>query len=107
MARKWNSAKLSKWAKAVKARDGMKCKKCGSRRKLHAHHVKPKAKFPSLAYNLSNGITLCQKCHIQQHKFMSKYYRKQNSARAKKRTNSIKVKVRRPRKTTYKVKIKR
>ena len=50
------------WADKVKARDG-KCKVCGSTKQLEAHHIIPKLQDPSKARKLSNGITLCAKCH--------------------------------------------
>lgn len=53
-----------KWADAVKARDGMKCVKCGATdREVQAHHVKPWKLFPDLRYEVSNGITVCAPCH--------------------------------------------
>ena len=32
--------------------------------RLQAHHIRPKARFPELAYMLSNGLMLCVRCHI-------------------------------------------
>lgn len=31
--------------------------------RLEAHHIRPKATHPQLAYDLSNGICLCVLCH--------------------------------------------
>jgi len=60
------------WAKAVYTKDGFCCVKCGKKGKrgnrLNAHHLFPWADFPSLRYALHNGITLCQKDHIEFHK---------------------------------------
>ena len=39
------------------------CLRCGSRRRLEAHHISPKSKFPHRAYQIKNGATLCRKCH--------------------------------------------
>ena len=61
---------LRKWSKAVKDRDGC-CQICGSRKKLHAHHIIPKAKWLSGAYLLNNGVTLCRICHIEEHQLNS------------------------------------
>lgn len=56
---------------AVYKRDGFSCQKCGKRScKLNAHHIKPWAKFPDLRFDLTNGMTLCEKCHRAIH---SKY----------------------------------
>lgn len=51
------------WSRAVLKRDGFKCIKCGSKKNLHAHHVKPWAQFVDLRFVVSNGETLCEVCH--------------------------------------------
>lgn len=56
------------WIKAVKKRDGFKCRNCGSDKNLQAHHVKPWSKFPKLRHAIQNGITLCRTCHVAAHK---------------------------------------
>jgi len=56
----------AKWAKAVKARDGA-CIDCGSIELLEAHHLVSYLKFPEVATELWNGITLCRKCHQTEH----------------------------------------
>lgn len=63
----YNSTQILSWARAVKERDGSACTVCGSTRDLHAHHVKPKSLFPSLALDVSNGVTLCVDCHANEH----------------------------------------
>lgn len=55
------------WTKAVKDRDGWRCRECGSTDRLHSHHIKPWARFPDLRYEVSNGITLCHACHEAAH----------------------------------------
>ena len=62
---------LGEWADAVKARDGA-CIDCGSTERLEAHHLVLKSKFPEVATELWNGITLCRKCHIAEHKIIGK-----------------------------------
>ena len=42
--------------------------KCGSKEKLNAHHIKSWKNYPELRYDLNNGVTLCEKCHIAWHK---------------------------------------
>ena len=59
---------LAKWAKAVKERDGNKCKVCGSTENLNSHHIETKAGVPELATDVDNGITLCRVCHRIAHK---------------------------------------
>jgi len=60
----------SKWLRVKRAafeRDGYKCQICGSQKDLCGHHVKEKALYPELAYEVSNIITLCKHCHAKQH----------------------------------------
>ena len=47
----------------AKVRDGMKCRKCGSRTDLHVHHTKGMK-----SHALSNLVTLCRTCHIATHR---------------------------------------
>lgn len=58
----------SKWAAAVKLRDG-KCLRCEETNSeiLQAHHVLPFAENPDFRYDIDNGETLCQKCHSKEH----------------------------------------
>lgn len=62
------SSTLHKWSLAVRERDGFMCRKCGSREKLNAHHIKPFADFPELRFDINNGITLWEDCHKKEHK---------------------------------------
>ena len=56
-----------KWRKQVTKRDDHKCQKCGSRDKLHAHHIKDFKDHPDLRWDLNNGITVCVFCHEKIH----------------------------------------
>lgn len=54
--------------RAVRERDGWKCKRCGAtgmgpRGGLHVHHIRPWAGNPALRFSMSNAVTLCRPCH--------------------------------------------
>ena len=42
---------------------GKKCMKCGNCDELHVDHIRPKSKFPNLAYKFSNMQVLCKRCN--------------------------------------------
>ena len=63
------SSDYNKWRKAIFERDNYTCQKCGKRGgELEAHHIFNFADFPSLRIEISNGVTLCRKCHKDFHK---------------------------------------
>lgn len=66
---------LRKWRADVLKRDGFKCIKCGSAKNLHAHHVNSWKDYPDERFDLSNGQTLCRKCHCK----TDNYGRKNNA----------------------------
>lgn len=55
--------KYKNWRKKVFERDNYTCQECFNRLDLVAHHKKPWRDYPKLRYVVSNGITLCRKCH--------------------------------------------
>lgn len=59
----------SKWAKAVKDRDGWMCQKCGKGKlgRLQAHHINDYWNYPKLRFSVENGVTLCHACHGKFH----------------------------------------
>lgn len=61
-----------RWKNNVHIRDNYTCQKCGSKEKLHAHHIIPFSLDESLRYEITNGITLCEKCHKKEHKRLRK-----------------------------------
>lgn len=73
----WNKGKFGKlcritrdqlriWKKRVFERDDYTCQLCGYNGKhIEAHHKKPKAEYPELAFDVENGITLCNVCHCK------------------------------------------
>ena len=57
-------AEYKKWRNDVFKRDNYTCQKCGKHTiDLEAHHIKEQSRYPELIYELSNGLTLCHKCH--------------------------------------------
>lgn len=64
-----SSRSLEKWRMAVFERDEYICQDCGvCGGILNAHHIKLFSKYPELRTTLSNGVTLCEKCHKLRHK---------------------------------------
>ena len=58
------SPEAEKWRKTIFERDNYTCQFCKVRgNKLEADHIKPFAYFPELRFELSNGRTLCRRCH--------------------------------------------
>ena len=53
------------WRFSIYTRDEFTCQLCGEKKSGHfnAHHIKKLAKHPELAFDISNGITLCVDCH--------------------------------------------
>jgi 5-methylcytosine-specific restriction endonuclease McrA len=56
------------WSREIRMAHNYSCVYCGSSRKLSAHHIFSKSKYPGLKFNLGNGILLCIKCHKNIHK---------------------------------------
>jgi hypothetical protein len=55
------------WKAAVLKRDGFKCQfpNCNCKKPLQIHHIQRYADFPTLRFEISNGITLCKIHHKQ------------------------------------------
>lgn len=58
------------WRMQVFVRDNFTCQKCayGKGGKLVAHHIISYKTHPNLRLEVSNGITLCRRCHIDFHR---------------------------------------
>lgn len=62
------------WKMTVLKRDNYTCMACGERGGiLRVHHILNFHKYKKYRYVLDNGITLCNKCHIDFHKIYGKY----------------------------------
>jgi hypothetical protein len=58
---------VREWRIAVLERDQYQCRQCGSREKLHAHHLIPWSICTTLRTVVQNGLTVCELCHYQLH----------------------------------------
>jgi hypothetical protein len=70
-----------KWMDAVKERDSEKCTRCGSVEEIESHHIielvtlieiyevktRDDARAVPAFWDLSNGETLCRRCHYAEH----------------------------------------
>lgn len=54
---------------AVFKRDKNKCVFCSSIENLNAHHITDRNEIPNGGYVLENGITVCEKCHLECEQF--------------------------------------
>jgi 5-methylcytosine-specific restriction endonuclease McrA len=60
------SQEYKAWRVAVFERDAYTCQHCGQVGwELHADHIEPFSVRPDLRFELSNGRTLCRKCHMK------------------------------------------
>ncbi len=61
--------KHKEWRKTfsnlVFTRDDSKCRICGEKENLDAHHITDRHEMPNGGYVVENGITLCSKHHLQ------------------------------------------
>lgn len=58
------SPRYKEWRKKVFRRDNWTCRLCNKKGiRINADHIKPWAKYPKLRFVVSNGRTLCIKCH--------------------------------------------
>jgi len=81
MAYRKFDAQYKLWRKLVLRRFENKCNRCGSKRKLQAHHIKSWREHPELRFDVSNGECICRKCHELIHPFMKKYRRKRRKVK--------------------------
>jgi hypothetical protein len=66
------SSKFKEWRISVFERDKYTCVDCGKLGgTLHAHHILPFATHKELRFEITNGKTLCVKCHKTYHPSMN------------------------------------
>jgi 5-methylcytosine-specific restriction endonuclease McrA len=79
--REAGSLSYKAWRYAVFTRDKFTCQKCGivlSAEDLEAHHLKPFSVAPELQHIVSNGLTLCHKCHVETDSYGGRGHYKEN-----------------------------
>ena len=65
----WHSIEMRLWREAVFTRDNYTCQKCEQHGgTLRPHHIFNFATYLDLRFDITNGITLCDKCHQAFHK---------------------------------------
>ena len=68
--RDWRAAALVRAAERCEGcgvLQGSECACCGTRIRLHVHHLKSFAKFPDLRFDPTNSEVVCPRCHRQRH----------------------------------------
>lgn len=77
-----NNSKYKEWKQNVFERDNYTCQCCGKRGgTLNAHHLHNFSQYPELMYDIDNGVTVCDKCHLVNYpnSFHSLYGEKNNT----------------------------
>jgi hypothetical protein len=68
---RYHEAEVGQWRRRVFHRDDYTCQRCRVRptghNLLRAHHIAPWAGFPTLRFDVDNGLTLCRDCHTWVH----------------------------------------
>lgn len=66
-----SSIEYKEWRYEVYVRDKFHCQICDTHcngKTIVAHHIKSFKDYPELRFTVSNGITLCRRCHARLHK---------------------------------------
>lgn len=74
--RRRSKVDVKPWRDAVFKRDRFECQSCGAfgrqPSRLEAHHIESWSTCPDKRFDVSNGITFCQACHLEFHKQFGK-----------------------------------
>lgn len=62
-AERWQATR-----RAVFARDGYRCRRCGKAGRLEAHHEPPLNDGTRNPYDIAGIVTMCRACHIERHR---------------------------------------
>jgi hypothetical protein len=64
------SSAYREWRMAVYERDKYTCRGCGDTRggNLEPHHIKSWSDYLEFRFEVSNGLTLCERCHKKTHR---------------------------------------
>jgi HNH endonuclease len=62
------------WRKLVFEKDDFTCQRCNKKGgKINAHHIENYSTAIEKRFEISNGITFCEECHVEFHKKYGKY----------------------------------
>jgi len=72
------------WKRRVRKKYNYQCAHCGQdkydrKNRLECHHIKPKSLFRRSILREENGMLLCKKCHIEEHKKMREEHPEYNT----------------------------
>lgn len=73
-----STSEYIEWRTGVYRKDDYTCQSCFSKSgngksvKLNAHHIKNWKDNPSDRYDISNGVTMCEECHLKFHSIYGK-----------------------------------
>ena len=81
------------WRLEILKRDKYICVICGEKKsEIQVHHIKPYKEHPELRHVLSNGQTLCKKCHIKTDSYgWKKYWQKIAAKRIEAENKQLKM----------------
>ena len=67
-----HTTEYNEWRLAVYSRDEYRCRTCGSKKDIIAHHILPFKDYPLVRFSVENGMTLCRSCHKRLHSEVGK-----------------------------------